>query len=506
MADERQAQINALIVRQRELVRKDYWRYCQLVHTDVNGVHQWVKTKHLMHVCKVVQDFLTEDTGNPYDILGIHLPVQTGKSFSITETLPSWFIGINPDDGIILVSYNDDFAQKFGRKNLDKVATFGKVLFDIELSKRKKSNDTFEIENHKGAIVSRGVSSGIVGNPARLMVIDDILRNREEADSQNTRDKIWSEWQDSMRTRLSAGAKVIVIMSRWHEDDLIGRMEREEPNFRYLRIPLECEDKETDPLHREVGESIAPELGKDNKWKDAFKKTCLKQEGLRTWNSIYQGLPSSEKGNIIHREWWQYYKPDELPHIDLTIMSVDCAFKGKETSDKVAIQVWGKTGENCYLLDSINKNMGFNDTVRQIIATKNKFPQTTLTLIEDKANGSAVIETLQRDFGIKGIIAINPMGGKESRVHAITPLIESGRVYLPQYEAFTDEFVEQCSSFPRGKFDDIVDCMSQALNRLKSYIARARSTPAKPDFFAQPEESGKHKLFGFKVPKSFLNF
>lgn len=290
------------------------------------------------------------------------------------------------------------------------------------------------------------------------------------------------------------------------EDDLIGRMMDNEPNFRYLRIPLECEDKETDPLGREVGESIAPELGKDTSWKDKFKLTCLREDGIRTWNSLYQGVPSSDKGNIIKREWWKFYRADELPRIELTVMSVDCAFKGKETSDKVAIQVWGKTGEDCYLLDSINKNMGFNDTVRQIIATKNKFPQILFTLIEDKANGSAVIETLQRDSDVKGIIAINPMGGKESRVHAITPYIESGRVYLPIFEAFTDEFVDQCSSFPRGKFDDIVDCFSQALNKLKTYKTHGIKVEQKKDFFAPQESNGNHKLFGFGIPKSFMRF
>lgn len=497
-----EAMRNALITVQRKRVREDYWFYCQMVHTDGSGKHQWEKTKHLMYVCDEVQKFLEADTGNPYDILAIHLPVQTGKSFTLTETLPSWYIGQHPDDGVILVSYNDDFAQKFGRKNLDKVQKFGKVLFDIELSKKKKSNDTFEIEGHKGAVISRGVSAGITGNPARLMIIDDPIRNREESDSQNTRDKIWNEWKDSMRTRLSAGAKVIVVMSRWHEDDLIGRMMENEPNFRYLRIPLECEDKETDPLGREVGESIAPELGKDTSWKDKFKLTCLREDGIRTWNSLYQGVPSSDKGNIIKREWWQYYT--DVPKIDLMMMSVDCTFKGKETSDKVAIEVWGKTGANIYLIDLVNKQMGFNDTLAQIRSMKNKYPTVTSILVEDKANGSAVIETLRSE--IFGIIAVEPKGGKESRVASVTHLIESGNVWLPQYAPFTDEFVDQCSSFPRGKNDDMVDAMSQLLTRMKTYKTHGIQAEKKKDFFAPQEEGGKHKLFGFNVPKSFMNF
>jgi len=495
-----EAKIRALIAKQRELVRKDYWRYCELVHTDINGTHQWVRTKHLMFVTKEVQKFIETDTGNPYDILGIHLPVQTGKSFTLTETLPSWFLGCNPTKNVIVASYNDEFAQKFGRKNLDKVETFGKVLFDIEVSRKKKSNDTFEIEGTKGGMISRGIQGGITGNPAQLIIIDDPVKNREEANSETTRNKIWNEWESSIRTRIAAGGKIIVIMSRWHEDDLIGRLESSDPFFRNLVIPMECESDD-DPLGRQVGDSIAPELGKDNEWLKKFKEVCLQGEGLSTWNSLYQGRPSSEKGNIIKKEWWQYY--DELPRIDLMVMSVDCAFEGKQTSDKVAIQVWGKTGANVYLVDSINERMGFNDTVKAIRSVKAKYPDITMTLIEKKANGAAVIDTLRSE--IAGIIPIEPRGSKIARVEAVTPYIESGNVYLPRFQRFTEEFVDQCSTFPRGKNDDMVDAMSQMLTRLKDYKAHPKLSPKKKNDF-EFENDRKSEMFGFKVPKTFFKF
>lgn len=493
------AKIHALIMKQRELIRADYWRYCLMVHTDVNGEHQWKKTKHLMFVTKEVQKFLEADTGHPYDILGIHLPVQTGKSFTLTETLPSWYLGMNPTHNVIVASYNDEFAQKFGRKNLEKIDKFGKVMFDIELSKKKKSNDTFEIEGTKGGMISRGILGGITGNPAKLVIIDDPVKNREEANSETTRNKIWSEWESSIRTRIAAGGKIIVIMSRWHEDDLIGRLDSD-PYFKNLVIPMECES-EDDPLGRAIGDSIAPELGKDNEWLKGFKAVCLQGEGIATWNSLYQGRPSSEKGNILKKEWWQYY--DTLPRIDLTVMSVDCAFEGKSTSDKVAIQVWGKTGANVYLMDSINQRMGFNDTVKQIRAVKEKYPQISMTLIEKKANGAAVIDTLRNE--IMGIIPIEPRGSKIARVEAITPYVESGNVYLPKYASFTEEFVDQCSSFPRGKNDDVVDAMSQMLTRLKDFKAH-KPAPPKPRNDFEFEDNKRSQLFGFNVPKSFFKF
>ena len=186
----------------------DYAAYCSYVHRGM-----WTPSRFHKYLCYTVQGFLEEKTGHALDILIISTPPQHGKSITITETLPSWYLGRNPTHRVIEISYNEDFAQKFGRRNRFKIKEFGEI-FGIETAKSPDSNTEFELSNNIGGMISRGVLSGVTGNPANLMIIDDPIKTREEADSETTRDKIWDEWLNSFRSRLAPGAKVILIMTR----------------------------------------------------------------------------------------------------------------------------------------------------------------------------------------------------------------------------------------------------------------------------------------------------
>ncbi|MDY5509517.1 phage terminase large subunit [Dysosmobacter sp.] len=443
----------------RELARRSYRRYLYYVHGQA-----WRRTRMSDYLADEVQRFVEADTGHPYDILLIETPPQHGKSITITESFPSWYLGKYPKNRVIEASYNDDTAKRFGRKNLEKVETFGASLFSFGKGSIW-TNTEFELSNGWGRMISRGVMSGITGNPANLLLIDDPIKNREEADSATYRDKLWGEWQNTLKSRLAAGAKVIVIMTPWHEDDLASRLLANEPHIRLLRLPVEAE--EHDPLGRAVGDALAPELGKDNTWLRQFKGGYVNDPskgGLRAWQALYQCSPRVEGGNLVRREWWKYYDPKEVSFFPTTVISVDAAFKDKETSDYVAIQVWGKRGIDYYLRYSMNKHLDFPGTVQNIRLLKRLFPETTYILVEDKANGSAVIQTLQHEF--VGVIGITPKGGKVSRVNAVSPAIESGHVFLPMGELWTEEFIDQFTAFPAGQHDDMVDACSQCLGFL----------------------------------------
>lgn len=440
----------------RKILQTDYYEYVSYCHKG-----RWKHSKFHKFVCKEVQAFLEEDTGNPYDILIISSPPQHGKSIGLTETLPSWYLGKNQNNRVIEVSYSEDFAVKFGRRNREKIIEHGKQVFGIELATNPNNNTEFELSNNVGGMISRGILSGVTGQPCNLMVIDDPVKNRQEADSEISRNNVFDEWENSLKTRLAAGAKVIIIMTRWHEDDLAGRILASESNVRYIRIPCECED-ENDPLGRKIGDPLMPEIGKDKAWLNEFKKGYNTENGSRAWNALFQGRPTSLEGNILKREWWQYY--EELPEINAYVMSVDATFKDGKNNDFVAIQVWGKHGADMYLIDALKKHLDMPSTMREIIRLRSMYPKCKTTLIEDKANGSAIISYLRKM--LSGIIPINPNGGKVSRVNAVVGAIESGSVYLPKKKAFTGDFVEECASFPNGKHDDQVDAMSQALNRL----------------------------------------
>lgn len=443
----------------RELARRSFRHYLALVHGK-----KWVETRMSRYLSEQLQEFIEADTGNAYDILVIETPPQHGKSMTLTESLPSWVLGKHPNWRVILGSYNDESAERFARRNKEKVTTWGKFLFNIQIGKINRATE-FELDNSVGRLISRGIMSGVTGNPANLMIIDDPIKNRTEADSESFRTKLWNEWLNSFKSRLAAKAKVIVIATPWHEDDMLANLMKTETNIRLIRLPVEAE--EDDLLGRKPGEPLAPELGKDAKWLAQFKASYQNSPtgGARAWQALYQCSPRVEGGNLIHRNWWRYYEPSEITDFGTTIISVDATFKDQETNDYVAIQVWSKRGWNDYYLRyALKKHLDFPGTLQAILSVRKMFPEVLYTVIEDKANGSAIIQVLQRM--IVGVIGVTPKGGKVSRVNSIAPAIESGHVYLPKGAPWVDDFVNEFSLFPAGAHDDQCDSASQGLSFL----------------------------------------
>ena len=445
-----------------------YSYYCHHVHNVGRAEGDWLWRPSRFHVflCDKVQEFVERPTDKAYEILILNTPPQHGKSTTVTATFPSWYLMRNPDKKVITVSYGDDLAQRFGKQNLDKVKDFGH-LFGVSLDKKKANAKEFRIAKHTGVMISAGYGSGLTGNPADLIVIDDPVKNRVEADSETDRNKKWQDYIDSIESRISAGGKIILIMTRWHEDDLAGRLMKNYKD-RVTVLNLPCEAEENDLLGRKVGEALCPEIGKDNKWLSDFKKAHMTEEGTRSWNALYQGRPTAREGNLLKREWWQYYDVSDYETgkmvFDTMIMSVDAAFKDEEKNDFVSIQVWGKVNNRIFLVDCVTEHLNFMATLRKIKVMKAKHPKVGAVLIEDKANGTAIIQVLKTE--IMGVIPVTPDASKEARVNAISLYIEAGNVYLPRDKNFTWDFVEECASFPNGKHDDQVDAMSQALSRL----------------------------------------
>ena len=472
----------------RMILQTDYCAYVQYVHKGM-----WKVSTFHRYLCDMVQDFVTRRTGHAFDILIISTPPQHGKSQSVSETLPSWYLGRYPTHKVIEVSYNEDYAQKFGRANRQKIKEYGKDVFGIGIAASPDTNLEFALDNNLGRMISRGIMTGITGNGANLMIIDDPIKNRAEAFSDAYRERTWTEWLYSMKSRLAPGAKVILILTRWHEDDLAGRLIENEKNVSIINLPLEAE--ENDPLGRNIGDALCPEIGKDNAWLADFKAGYVSTDGSMAWNALYQGHPTGLEGNLFQRQWWRYY--DELPEIADWVMSADCTFKDGDDNDFVAIQVWGKTGADIYLVDAVKKHLNLPDTIREIMRLRNLYPNCKTTLIEDKANGSAVINIMRKMM--PGIIAVEPKGGKYSRASAIVGSIESGNVYLPRKKPFTGDFVDECAAFPNGAHDDQVDCMSQALNRLIYHSAEMKKMIKRApieDLFPQYSKKSKRKGIG----------
>lgn len=461
----------------RELARREYGEYLAYVQG-----RSWKRTALSCFLAEQIQNFLEADTGHAYDILLVQTPPQHGKSTAVTETLPSWYLGKYPDRRVIVAGYSEDFAERFCRRNREKLQRFGTDIFGIRLGKVSRAAE-FELHGHQGRMIARGLLSGITGNPAELLIVDDPIKSRQEADSATIRDRIWEEWQNSLKSRFAAGAKVIVIMTPWHEDDLAGRIMQQEIHVQLLRLPVEAEAD--DPLGRPVGAPLCPELGKDSAWLQDFKRAYLSDPkgGARAWTALYQCSPRTEDGQLVRRSWWKRYPASEPPAFGTQVISVDAAFKGETRNDFVAITVWGKAGNDYYLLDCLNRHLDFPGTLHAIRAMAKLYPQARAVLIEDKANGPAIIQTLQKELFC---IPVTPKGGKQARVHAVSPAIEAGHVFLPDKAPWAEEFLNQWTAFPAGKHDDMVDSSSQAL----SWLLSANGMPA-----SQPQPQPSHDLW-----------
>lgn len=434
----------------------NYRDYCEYTHRGA-----WKPYKHLIPVCDALQDIVD----GKLDRLMIFMPPRHGKSMTVTETFPSYFLGKYPDKRVIEVSYGEDLAERFGYKNKQKIAEFGDELFGVAINRSNSSKTSWGIEGHDGGMRSVGIGGSLTGHGADLMIIDDPIKNQKDASSQLIRDRIGDEWQYSLATRLQPGkSAVILILTRWNDDDLAGRILKSEEGSRWKVISLPAiAEEDNDLIGREYGQALCPEL---------YPKETLEEikstVGSAAFAALYQQRPTIEGGNIFKDDWWQFYGGlNDLPrYFEIQIQSWDCAFKGEETSDFVVGQVWGRIKNDYYLIDQVRKRMGFSDTVKEIRKMSLKHPDTLTKLIEDKANGTAIIEILQRD--LVGVTPVNPEGGKISRAQGISPIVESGHVFIPSPVIcpWVVDYLDECRGFPKMKHDDQVDATSQALTYL----------------------------------------
>ena len=435
------------------IASESYVDYCQHVHAG-----QWKRAIHLDLVCKELESIMRGETKR----LMIFMPPRHGKSMSVTETFPSYFLGHFPHKRVMELSYGAELAQEFGKKNRDKVNEYGEDIFGIRMSSQQATKTNWKIEGTDGGMYSVGFFGSVTGRGADLLIVDDPIRNRAEAESLTYREKIWAEYQSTVATRLHAGGVIIVILTRWHEDDLAARLLNPEygvvQDWKIISLPAVAE--ENDVLGREIGQALWPMGGYDEEWAKQQKESV----GSYSWNSLYQQHPTPSSGGIFKRDWWQRWK--ELPG-DLFdyVQSWDCTFKDANTSDFVVGQVWARSKKNPahrYLLDQIRARMTFTETVQAVRSLSSKWRQTTRKLVEDAANGTAVMDVLKTE--IPGLIPVQPMGGKVVRAHAITAAVEAGNIFIPDpsIAPWAHDFIEELSSFPSGAHDDQVDALTQA--------------------------------------------
>jgi predicted phage terminase large subunit-like protein len=406
----------------------------------------------------------------------ISMPPQEGKSQRASRRFPLWLLLRNPESRIAIASYAHSVARGWGRAIRNDVYSHADKL-SVRIAADSQAADDWQVAGHQGGVYCTGVGGSLTGKPVDVLIVDDPVKDREQANSLTYREATWSWWTDVALTRLAPGAPVVIIMTRWHEDDLAGRVLAADDggSWRVINIPAQAdhhpERGETDQLGREPGVWLTSTRGRtDAQWVE--KRTAV---GSRTFTALYQGKPSPDAGDVWQRPWWARYTvplwtaTDGVYRADFDTLtqSWDMAFKGTAGSDFVVGQVWGRKGPDVYLLDQVHARLSFTATLAAVERMRARWPQTTALLVEDKANGTAVIDTLRQR--IAGLIPVNPTDSKYARATAVAPFIEAGSVFLPDPSVAlfdVEGLVDEAAAFPNGAHDDQVDATSQALSRL----------------------------------------
>lgn len=440
------------------------------IHETTPGyVMGWVHRE----ICEELDSFLTAVQAGQSPRLMLCMPPRHGKSELASRRFPAYVFGRYPDMSIIGTSYSADLASRLNRdvQRVMEQPEYQAIFPETGLSAKNirtgasgsylRNSDLFEIVGHKGSYRSAGVGGGITGMGGDILIVDDPFKDRAEADSPTIRRKVWEWYTSTLYTRLAPGGGILVINTRWHMDDLSGRLLEaartgEGDLWRVVNFPAIAEQ---DEKHRKAGEALHPE-----RYPLEQLEAIRKAIGTRDWEALYQQHPTPDGGNIFKAEWLRFWLPKDLPaKFDQMVISWDMTFKDGDDTDYVVGQVWGRKGAEHYLLDQVRSRMGFTDTLAAFCAMAVKWPQATRKLVEDKANGPAVIDSLRRH--VSGIIPVEPDGSKTARAHAVTALFEAGNVYIPhpQHCPWASDYIAELTQFPGAAHDDQVDATTQAL-------------------------------------------
>lgn len=419
------------------------------------------------HIDAIVEHLEAVTRGQIKNLL-INVPPRHGKSTIVAIMWPCWEWITNPAGRWLFAAYAESLSRRDTVKSRRLIQSawyqgnWGHIYQFAD-----DQNEKSRIETTKGGHrIAVGTGGSATGEGGSRLIIDD-AHNLQEIESPTVRkgvldwyDQVWSTRANNPKTT----AKV-AIMQRGHSDDLSAHI-LEHGNVEHLCLPAEYEgDKRktvigwSDP-RTEEGELLWP--GQMGPKEIEAKKVELRAFG---YAGQFQQRPVPATGGVWKKSWFRFYSRTDLPtHLDMVISSWDCTFKAAKTSDFVCGQLWGRKGSDFYLLDMAYARMDFPATCKAVLDlnARSKYP-VGATLIEDKANGSAVLSILRQK--ISGMIAINPEGGKEARAAAVAPMIEAGNVLLPMPDEapWVDDALVEFVTFPAAKHDDRVDCCSQAL-------------------------------------------
>ena len=395
---------------------------------------QWGHHQH-------IADELTSIARGSKGRLIVNMPPRHTKSEFASFLYPAWYIGKFPKKKIMQVSHNAELAGRFGSKvrNLIDSPEYKQIFGDVKLREDSKAKGRWET-NHGGEYFAAGVGGSITGRGADLLIIDD-PHTEQDSLSDSAMERAFDWYNSGPRQRLQPGGSILLVMTRWAQDDLTGRLlkgqsEPKADKWKLIEFPAILES----------GNPVWPEY-----WSKEELEAVKASITPRNWNAQYMQDPVAEEGAIIKRDWWIPWK-GEVPSLKHVIQSYDTAFSKKETADYSAITTWGvfepTEGDTCLILLDAEKGRWDFPELKAVAFETFKYWEPESVVVEAKASGQSLIQELRR-AGIP-VIDFIPSKGKDkhSRVNACAPVFESQNVYFPDGAHFADEVIEECAAFP----------------------------------------------------------
>jgi hypothetical protein len=426
----------------------------------------WPGFVHGRHHALMAKKFEDVASGKIKRVI-INMPPRHTKSEFASYLLPSWYLGKFPKKKVIQCSNTAELAVGFGRKvrNLVGSETYAKVFPGVHLRQDSKAAGRWAT-NEGGEYFAIGVGGTVTGKGADLLVIDDPHSEQEAAAAAHNADvyqKVYEWYTSGPRQRLQPGGTIVIVMTRWADGDLTGRV---------LKDSLEREKGEQWdlielPAILPSGKPLWPEF-----W-SLDELEALKEElPASKWNAQYQQKPTGEEGALVKREWWKVWERDRPPACEFLIQSWDTAFTKNERSDYSACTTWGvfymnedPNDVNVILLDAFQERMEFPELKAKAQELYHEWEPDAF-IVEAKAAGSPLIFELRR-MGIS-VSEFTPTRGNDKfvRLNSVTDLFKSGKVWAPD-KRWAYEVIEQMASFPNSSHDDLVDSSTQALIRFR---------------------------------------
>lgn len=396
------------------------------------------------------------------------VPPRHGKSELVSRRLPAWFLGRNPDQNVVVATYNDDFAKDFGAdvRSIMQSAPYKKVFPETRLMRGGAAKDRLQTtRGGMGTFV--GVGGSLTGRGAHLLIIDDLIKDYEQARSQAFRDRAWEWFTKVAMTRRMGKKLVIITFTRWHTDDIIGRLTDPENEYfnraiakkiKMVNFPALAE--EDDPLGRAPGEPL---------WPKFFDREFFEEQRSLDplgFEALYQQRPSVADGTLFRRENITYYDPEDIDENELRIYCAsDHAVETKQRSDSTVLLRVGVDRQNHIYLLNVWWRKARTDAVVEAMLTMAQQNPRPLTWWAEKGHISKSIGPFLRKRMAEtqtffNLVEVTPAGDKEQRAQSISARMAMGYVKIPRGAPWAERAVNEMLAFPNGLHDDFVDALA----------------------------------------------